>query len=237
MTVTYVNQAVLNEKLKKNYLSLQISSDSSSIYIVNSKSAQMNEYTGTTSPKAVASAGEPPLDASDLMAVVAHYQSPLLRYVGQMLGRIDHEAEDIVQEAFVRLHRQVAGHGSDSVKHLTTWLFRVTHNLTIDTMRQRTKRRRPPVTNVDPSALSEEQAADELDALGEVLRQEARQVALRELSQLDDQQRQVILLKVIQGMSLRQVAKVIGISVSLVNYRLNQGLTELARRLRKAGVV
>lgn len=197
----------------------------------------MNEYTGTTSPKAIASAGVPELDASDLMAVVAHYQSPLLRYVGQILGRVDHEAEDIVQEAFVRLHRQVAGHGSGSVKHLTTWLFRVTHNLTIDVLRRRSQRRRVPETTVDPSALSEEQAADELDALGEVLRQEARQVALRELAQLDDQQRQVVLLKVIQGMTLRQVAEVVDISVSLVNYRLNQGLTELARRLRRAGVV
>ena len=197
----------------------------------------MNEYTGTTSPKAIASAGAKTLDAGDFMAVVARYQSPLLRYVGQMLGRIDHEAEDIVQEAFVRLHRQVTGHGSDSVKHLTTWLFRVTHNLTIDMLRQRTKRRRPPVTNVDPSSLSEEHATDELDALGEVLRREARQVALRELAQLDDQQRQVVLLKVIQGMTLRQVAEVIGISVSLVNHRLNQGLAELAQRLKKAGVV
>lgn len=196
----------------------------------------MNEYTGTTSPKAIASAGAP-LEASDLMAVVTHYQGPLLRYVGQMLGRIDHEAEDIVQETFVRLHRQVTGHGPGSVKHLTTWLFRVTHNLTIDTMRRRSQRRRVPETAVDPSVLSEERAADELDALGEVLRQEARQVALRELAQLDDQQRQVVLLKVIQGMTLRQVAKVVGISVSLVNYRLNQGLTELSQRLKKAGVV
>jgi RNA polymerase sigma-70 factor (ECF subfamily) len=196
----------------------------------------MNEYTGTTSPKAVASAGAP-LDASDLMAVVAHYQGPLLRYVGQMLGRIDHEAEDIVQEAFVRLHRQVTGHGLGSVKHLTTWLFRVTHNLTIDMLRRRSQSKRLPETAVDPSAVSEEPAANELDALGEVLRQEARQVALRELAQLDDQQRQVVLLKVIQGMTLRQVAEVVDISVSLVNYRLNQGLTELSRRLKKAGVV
>jgi RNA polymerase sigma-70 factor (ECF subfamily) len=192
----------------------------------------MNEYTSTTSPKAIASAGVSPLDASDLMAVVTHYQSPLLRYVGQMLGRIDHEAEDIVQEAFVRLHRQVAGHGSGSVKHLTTWLFRVTHNLTIDMLRQRSRGRGLPETTVDPSVLSEEQVADELDALGEVLRQEARQVALRELAQLDEQQRQVVLLKVIQGMTLRQVAEVVGVSVSLVNHRLNQGLTEFPSRGR-----
>ena len=197
----------------------------------------MNEYTGTTSPKAIASAGASALDASDLMAVVAHYQSPLLRYVGQMLGGTDHEAEDVVQEAFVRLHRQVAGHGSGSVKHLTTWLFRVAHNLTIDLLRRRSRRKRAPETAGNPAVLSDEQAADELDALGEVLRQEARQVALRELAQLDGQQRQVVLLKVIQGMTLRQVAEVVGISVSMVNYRLNQGLTELSQRLRRTGVV
>jgi len=197
----------------------------------------MNEYTGTKRPKAIAGTGVAPLDAGDLMAVVAHYQSPLLRYVGQMLGRIDHEAEDIVQEAFVRLHRQVAGHGSGSVKHLTTWLFRVTHNLTIDVLRQRSRQKRVLETTIDPVVLSEEQAADELDALSEVLRQEARQVALRELAQLDDQQRQIVLLKVIQEMTLREVAEVVGISVSMVNYRLNQGLTELAQRLRRAGIV
>ena len=177
----------------------------------------MNEYASTTKPKATAGTDVVPQDPSDLMAVVADYQSPLLRYVGQMLGRIDHEAEDIVQEVFVRLHRQIAGHGSGSVKHLTTWLFRVAHNLTIDVLRQRKKRKCVPEATIDPVVLLEEQAGDELDALDEVIRQEARQVALHELAQLDDQQRQVVLLKVIQEMTLRQVAEVVGISVSMVN--------------------
>ena len=191
----------------------------------------------TTRPSVVGGAGVRPLDAGDLMAVVTHYQSPLLRYVGRMLGRINHEAEDIVQEVFVRLHRQVAGHGSGSVKHLTTWLFRVAHNLTIDALRRRSRQKRTPEATADPAAPIQEQVADEMDVLGEVLRREARQVALRELAQLDERQRQVVLLKIIQGMTLRQVAEVVGVSVSLVNHRLNQGLTELAQRLRRAGVV
>lgn len=197
----------------------------------------MKEYTGTTSLKAMANAGGPPLDAGDLMAVVARYQSPLLRYVGRMLGGLDQEAEDIVQEAFIRLNRQINARGAASVKHLTTWLFRVAHNLTIDSVRRRSRKKRRAETTVDPDVLSKTEAVDEMDALGEVLRREARQVALRELAQLDGRHRQVVLLKVIQGMSLREVAEVVGISVSMVNYRLNQGLNELAQRLRKAGVV
>lgn len=205
--------------------------------MVNRKTIQVSEGKSTTNPSAVGAAGAPLPDAGDLMAVVAHYQGSLLRYVGRMLGTTDHEAEDIVQETFVRLHLQVTGKGRQSIRNLTTWLFRTAHNLTIDVFRRRARRIRTTETTPESASLAQEQATDELDALSEVLRQEAREVALRELTKLDDQQRQIVLLKIIQGMTLRQVAEVVGISVSLVNYRLNKGLTELARRLQKAGVV
>ncbi|MHC4949500.1 MAG: RNA polymerase sigma factor [Planctomycetota bacterium] len=175
-------------------------------------------------------------DTEDLMAVVAHYQSPLLRYVGKMLGAINHEAEDIVQETFVKLHLQIVRKENQSIRNLTTWLFKTAHNLTIDTFR-RGARRTKALKTTQTVSLAKEHAAEELDALGEVLRREAREVAIRELADLDEQIRQVVLLKIIQGMTLRQVAEVAGISTSLANYRLNKGLTELAQRLKKAGVV
>lgn len=174
--------------------------------------------------------------ADNLMAVVSHYQGPLLRYVGRMLGGTAGraESEDIVQETFIRLHRQVCAHGAGSIEHLTTWLFRVAHNLALDAVRRR-GRRDTPLVSAD--AVASPQQAEEMDALGEIMRQEARQVVLRELNELDDLYRHVVLLKVVQNMSLRQVAEVVGVSVSTVNYRLNQGLNTLAQRLRRAGVV
>jgi len=180
---------------------------------------------------------DPVPEAGNLMAVVARYQGPLLRYVGRMLGRLDDQREDVVQETFVRLHRQVHAHGWDSVDHLTTWLFHVAHNLTMDVLRQRVRQQEAARVSADPATAAEELAAQELDAVGEVIRQEARQVVLRELTGLDDVYRQVVLLKVVQGMTFRQVAEVVGVSLSTVNYRLNQGLGMLARRLRRAGVI
>jgi len=171
------------------------------------------------------------------MAVVRRFQSPLLRYVGHLLGRVDGDTEDLVQEAFIRLHRQVQSQGTDSILNLQTWLFRVAHNLAIDLIRKRERQRPKQEAHQASVAAVAAQAADEVDALEEVLRQEARQAALRELKNLDEPIRQVVLLKIIQGMSLRQVAKVVDVSLSTVNYRLNQGLTELARRLKNVGVV
>ena len=90
---------------------------------------------------------------------------------------------------------------------------------------------------MDPAAGPQERASEDLDAVGEAIRKEARQVALRELAQLDEPCRQVILLKVVQGMTLREAAEVVGVSISTVNARLNHGLTILAQRLKRAGVV
>lgn len=176
-------------------------------------------------------------DPGDLMAVVAHYQGSLLRYVGRTLGTTDHEAEDVVQETFVRLHLQVVKNGHKSIRSLTAWLFRAAHNLTVDVLRRRSRRIKTVAADDESVSLPQEQASDELDTLTEVLRHEAREVALRELSKLDEDCRQVVMLKIIQEMTLRQVAEVIGISPAQVNYRLNKGLTELARRLQQSGVV
>jgi RNA polymerase sigma factor (sigma-70 family) len=113
----------------------------------------------------------------------------------------------------------------------------VAHNLTMDVLRRKVRREDEAPVSVDPAMTAQERAAEDLDALGEVIRQEARQAVLRELAQLDELYRQVVLLKIVQGMTLREVAEVAGVSLSAVNYRLNQALSILAQRLRKAGVV
>jgi len=203
--------------------------------MVNGKIVQMSSEDATSA----AAQRQDPLTHrnGDLMTVVAEYQGPLLRYVGRMLGTTDDQREDVVQETFIRLHRQVSAQGWGSIRYLTTWLFHVAHNLTLDILRQRARRQDAGEVAADPTIIEEEHAAPEVDALGEVIRQEARQAVLRELAQLDDECRQVVLLKIVQGMSLRQVAEVIGVSLTTVNSRLNQGLSLLACRLRKAGVV
>jgi RNA polymerase sigma factor (sigma-70 family) len=219
---------------EESYFFLYGGRNLSSIPVMNGKAVQMSDEM----PVGAAEREAPLLPgAGDLMAAVSYYQSPLLRYVTRMLGGAvsQGESEDIVQETFIRLHRQVSGHGSGSIEHLTTWLFRVAHNLVLDALRRR-QRHDVSQAAMDPAAVVQEQA-EEMDALGEIIRQEARQVVLRALNELDESYRQVVLLKVVQGMSLRQVADVVGVSVSTINYRLNQGLGLLAQRLRKAGVV
>lgn len=62
------------------------------------------------------------------------YRRPLTRYARGLLGRSDHDAEDVVQDVLVRAHEELAaGRGPDELR---PWLYRLTRNRAIDEMRR-----------------------------------------------------------------------------------------------------
>lgn len=175
--------------------------------------------------------------AFDLNTIVETYQTPLLLYVRQLMGATAEEVEDVVQDTFLRLHKQVCQHGEDSVKRVSSWLFRVAHNLAMDAGRRRQRRRRlqesvlsDPVANPARTGAAPHPA----QALG---RREACALAVGALERLPAEQKQVLLLKTIQGFTLREISDVTGLKIGTVNYRLTQGLRALSRQLKQAGAL
>ena len=75
------------------------------------------------------------------------------------------------------------------------------------------------------------------DAAGQTMHREACEKAVDELHKLPGDQKEVLLLRIVQGMTLREIGEVTGLTPGNAAYRIDQGLRELARRLRAAGVV
>jgi RNA polymerase sigma-70 factor (ECF subfamily) len=176
-------------------------------------------------------------DATDFAAVVSRFETPLLRYVGQLLKPTPHEAEDVVQEVFLRLHRQVSKKGWSSIRNMKTWVFRVAHNLTLDEIRKRGRERRIRDETAQDGQKART-AKDEIgDELRDMVRREACTIAMSQLQALPEEERQVILLRIIEGLSLREIAEITGLSTGNVDYRINKALKELTGRLKDAGVV
>lgn len=170
-------------------------------------------------------------EAVDFAAVVSLHETPLLRYVGRLAGA--EHAEDLVQEAFLRLFRQLRRHGQSSVRKTSVWLFRVVRNLALDARRRRRTRESARQVVRENGRPVEEPPAG-LDAL---VRRAACERAVDELQHLPERQREVLLLKVVHEMSLTEIAEITGRTVGNAGYHLNQGLRELARRLKAAGVM
>lgn len=123
------------------------------------------------------------------------------------------EAEDITQETFSRVW-QHAANWQDQGLTPRSWLYRIARNLCIDTLRQR----RVSSHEIDelPGTGTPEQIASE--------QQQARQLR-QAIEQLPEQQRSALCLSVYQGLSQREAAAVLDISV-----RALESLLARARR-------
>lgn len=185
----------------------------------------------------------------DFVAVVDGYETPLLRYVLNLLRCQHQQAEDVVQDVFLRLHRYTHKHGHNSIKDMASWLFKVAHNLALDSVRQDQRRRQAHQQLANPGTGAAADGASgggsggptsqssQLDALDELEQKEACQHAMEHLHALPADLKQVLLLKIVQGMTLRQIAEVTGLTPGNAGYRVNRALSELAQKLKSGGVI
>jgi RNA polymerase sigma-70 factor (ECF subfamily) len=135
------------------------------------------------------------------------------------------DAEDIAQEAFLRVHRGLEGFKGDA--RFSTWLYRITWNLCTDWVR---RHRKPGRTSVGL-----DETADIEDSRGGVeeglLDEEARRGVRRALSALDEKYRAVVTLLYYQKLSYEQIAEVLGVPLKTVETRLYR-----ARKLLRASL-
>ncbi len=158
-------------------------------------------------------------------AIVNRYESPLLRYAARILR--DHDAaQDVVQDAFVKLFRHWTDvHGPNT--SLSTWLYRVTHNLAVDLIRKKQRLQRLHTRH------GEEQTAMEPPRRGgEPGESPAAERARIALDALDLRERQLVLLKIFEEKSYREISEITGIGIGNVGYILHHAMKKMARQLR-----
>lgn len=148
-----------------------------------------------------------------------------LRQAWRMLGD-QAEAEDVAQEAMLRLWRQAADWRSGEAR-VSTWLYRVVHNLCID----RIRRRRPHVAVED----APEPVDPEPDVLERMARSETGRAVAAAIAELPERQRQAIVLRHFEGWSNPQIGEALACSVEAVESLLGRARRQLAQRLNDEG--
>jgi len=131
------------------------------------------------------------------------------------------EAEDVAQEAMLRLWKQAENWRQGEAK-VSTWLYRVTTNLCTDRLR------RARTTSIDAIAEPE----DDRRSAAHELQDKARLAALDEaLQSLPERQRQAVVLRHIEGLPNPEIAQILGVGVEAV-----ESLTARAKRALKAAL-
>ncbi|MCM3439598.1 RNA polymerase sigma factor [Metabacillus halosaccharovorans] len=162
-------------------------------------------------------------DEDEFMWWYEEYSVSLFKYIFSMVQE-SQTAEDILQETFLKAY-QYQIHINDKNK-VRNFLFRIAHNCTMDFFRKESKIRRllnglSKETKVYPSA----------EKIVEVKEESKR--LLDALNGLKVAQKQVILLRKVQGFSIRETAEILNFTESKVKTTLHRANKNLEKLLLK----
>ena len=158
-------------------------------------------------------------------------ESPLLSYALRLSGDLS-VAEDLVQEAFMKLHTQF-----EQVRQPRRWLYRTVHNLALNHRRQADK-----IVSLDPSDEEGTPAAPETADPQplpdeQIARWEGIGLVRLSLKTLDDRSRELVRLKFNEELSYKEISARTGLNIGHIGYLLHHALKAIADELAKNGVM
>ncbi len=163
-------------------------------------------------------------DARAFPALVVRYRGRLLNFIARMIG--DRErAEDLVQEAFIRVHRHL--HRFDQSKKFSTWIYTIASNLAKNELRNRSRSPlilyqslRDARGEDDRRPLQFEDSFNRPDDM--FANRHLRELVEATVARLAAHHRQVFVLRELEGRSYEEIAAITGSNLGTVKSRLNR---------------
>lgn len=156
-------------------------------------------------------------DAAAFQRIVETTSDLLVRLCARILGNVE-DAEDAVQEAYLKAYRSLTQGHFEQRSSIKTWLYRIATNTALDLLRSR--KARPPLDDALSASPGAEQAEQRL--------------ALRELHEwlggLPEDQRVTLLLSAIEGLPSVEIGEILGCSEGAVEQRLVRARAALRKK-------
>lgn len=162
------------------------------------------------------------MDEEALGEIYTRHSTELYRYAFRLLGDV-HLAEDCVSETFSRF-LQALGRGRGPRAYLRAYLYRMAHNWIVDYFR----RSPPGEAALDPELAASDQSDPSALASARIDRDRLRLALL----QVTPDQRQVLVLRYLEGFSNEEVAAALQKSVGAVKALQHRALAALRRQLQ-----
>ena len=169
-------------------------------------------------------------------ALVERHSRPLFRLAYRMTGN-EHDAEDLVQETFLRAYKQL--HSFDGRAAFGTWLYRIATNCALDLLRSRKTRAEvaAPAGDNDEFDWLAQAAAHDPSPERLTLSSQIAGLLGPALGKLTEMERAAFVLRHYEGCDIEQVASALGVKQNAAKHTVFRAVQKLRRSLQAvAGV-
>lgn len=167
--------------------------------------------------------------------LVREYQNQVYRIALKMTGN-EEDAFDLSQETFLKAYRSLGSFRGES--GFGSWLYRMAANLCIDFLRRRKRRGADKVLSLDdtePDGRSREVPDRRYEPQAALERRELRESVRAGLQRLPDEQRLILILRNVEGLSYQEIAEVLKLELGTVKSRIARARARLAAILTEDG--
>ena len=172
-------------------------------------------------------------DRAAFAQLVRRHQTALYNFALRQV-RVAQQAEDVVQETFVRVVQNAGDFKHEA--RFTTWVYTITRNLCIDHLRKRALRKHPSLDESkgeegDGPTLGEQTADPRASVEREATGTELKERIARAVDTLPDEQREVFLMREIANLPFKEIAEITGVPENTVKSRMRYALERLQEAL------
>lgn len=172
------------------------------------------------------------LEAFEIL--LERYQQPLFTFVFRFCNDY-HQAEDLVQEVFLRLIKSAKTY--EPKAKFSTYIYTFAHNICVDNFRRSKKRKTTSLSqpiDVEQELTFEDTVKDERANPEKEYRQRSLEKALQEaVSELPEEQREVFLLREQMNLPFEEIGRVVGCLPSTAKSRMRYALQSIRQKLEK----
>lgn len=172
--------------------------------------------------------------ANAFEALVTENEAHIFKLCLRMTGNRE-DAADLTQEAFLKAYRSIASFRGDC--RFSSWMIRIASNVCLDFLRSKSKKQTVPLTTENDDGEEAELDIPDTAPLPEdrLLSGELKASISRGLERLSDEQRQILVLRELDGLSYDEIAGTLGIEVGTVKSRIFRARKRLCAFLLREG--
>ncbi|GAH68704.1 unnamed protein product, partial [marine sediment metagenome] len=173
-------------------------------------------------------------DISSFEKLLQKHKESIVNIIYQFIGERD-EAEDLAVEVFLRVYR--AAKKYEAKAKFTTWLYKITTNLCLNEIRKKAKLQtislsKPISAGEEKEEELIEKIADAAPSPQQILEKKERNALIRKaIDSLPAKQRMATILQIYEGLSYKEISRILGCSVKSVERRLYWARTNLKEKL------
>lgn len=165
-------------------------------------------------------------DAEAFRLLVDNHSRVIFRVAYRMTGN-EHDADDVVQETFLRAYRQI-DHFEERA-NFGTWLHRIAINCSLDLLRSRGRHARQYGGDPSDEEMNVKSDAPQPDRL--LLSAEMQQHVAKAMELLSGNERTAFLLRHFEGMPVEEIGKTLGIQVNAAKHTIFRAVKKLREAL------